>query len=125
MEKLRIDFKNMLRDNVGEHGLTSAELQKLERQASRHLKKIKEERVKGEHSFLDLPYQKGVTEKIKGIAGGLKSWAKDFVVLGIGGSALGNIALHQALNPPYSRQQEFPRIHVVDTIDPDLFDGLL
>ncbi|MDI6760551.1 MAG: glucose-6-phosphate isomerase [Candidatus Brocadiaceae bacterium] len=125
MEMLRTDFKNMLGDNVGIHGLTPAELQRLGRQASRHLKKIKEERTKGCHPFLDLPYQKGVAEMIKGIAGELRSWAKDFVVLGIGGSALGNIALHQALNPPYISGHENPRIHVIDTVDPDLFDGLL
>ncbi len=125
MEILRIDFKNMLGDNVGIHGLTHTELQKLGRQASRHLKKIKEERAKGYHPFLDLPYQKETAGEIKGIAGELRSWVKDFVVLGIGGSALGNIALHQALNPPYPDKQAVPRVHIIDTIDPDLFDGLL
>jgi len=125
MEMLRTDFKNMLRDSVGRHGLSPAELQRLGRRAERCLAELKEERDKGHHPFLNLPYQKEVAGEIKGIAGGLRSWVKDFVVLGIGGSALGNIALHQALNPPYISGNENPRIHVIDTIDPDLFDGLL
>ncbi len=123
MKILRIDFKNMLRDRVGRQGVTPAELQKLWEQAQRLLQEIKAERANGNHPFLDLPYQREVANRIKGIAEGLRAWVKDFVVLGIGGSALGNIALHQALNPPY-RSVEC-RIHVIDTVDPDLFAGLL
>jgi glucose-6-phosphate isomerase len=123
MERLRIDYKNMLKDKVGRHGVTPTELQKLGRLAQGFLKEIKAERDKGDLPFLDLPYQKEGAEEIKGIAGGLRGWVKDFVVLGIGGSALGNSALHQALNPPYC--PAIPRIHVMDTIDPDLFDGVL
>ncbi|MBI5125956.1 MAG: glucose-6-phosphate isomerase, partial [Planctomycetes bacterium] len=125
MEMLRTDFKNMLRDSVGRHGLSPAELQRLGRRAERCLVELKEERDKGQRPFLDLPYQKETSEEIKRIDRELRSWVKDFVVLGIGGSALGNIALHQALNPPYISGHENPRIHVIDTIDPDLFDGLL
>lgn len=139
MESLRIDYRNMLKDKVGRHGVTPAELGKLGKRAYRHLQEIKEERATGLHPFLDLPYQKDVADKIKGIAEGLRAWVKDFVVLGIGGSALGNAALHQALNPvsywygvnppilPLEKEggRNFPRIHVIDTIDPDLFARLL
>ena len=125
MEMLRTDFKNMLRDGVGRHGLSPAELQRLGRRAERCLAELKEERAKGRCPFLNLPYQKEVVGEIKRIDKELRSWVRDFVVLGIGGSALGNIALHQALNPPYISGHENPRIHVIDTIDPDLFDGLL
>ncbi|MBI5124785.1 MAG: glucose-6-phosphate isomerase, partial [Planctomycetes bacterium] len=128
MEMLRTDFKNMLRDSVGRYGLSPAELQRLGRRAERCLTELKEERDKGHYpslAFLDLPYQKETAGEIKRIGGELRSWVKDFVVLGIGGSALGNTALHQALNPPYISGHEDPRVHVIDTIDPDLFDGLL
>src|SRR3990167_6021663 len=125
MEMLRTDFKNMLRDGVGRHGLSPAELQRLGRRAQRCLTELKEERAKGRCPFLDLPYQKETAGEIKSIDRELRSWVKDFVVLGIGGSALGNIALHQALNPPYPDKQAVPRVHIIDTIDPDLFDGLL
>ena len=47
------------------------------------------------------------------------------VVLGIGGSALGNIALQNALNPyTYNlmsdRTRPGPQLFVLDNVDPDL-----
>jgi glucose-6-phosphate isomerase len=57
--------------------------------------------------------------------------ADDVVVLGIGGSALGAIALRGALLPPFwnMRSSDFregrPRLHVLDNIDPDAVNGLL
>jgi glucose-6-phosphate isomerase len=48
---------------------------------------------------------------------------ENLVVLGIGGSALGNIALQTALNPPYynllpARLRRGPRLFVMDNVDP-------
>ncbi len=123
MDRLRIDYDNTLRKKVGKHGLSISELKKLERQARRSLSEIKEERARGQLAFMDLPYQAEMVSRVKVMAGELRAWVKDFVVLGIGGSALGNITLHQALTPPYSR--DLPRIHVIDTPDPDLFTSLL
>jgi len=55
----------------------------------------------------------------------------NFVVLGIGGSALGPLAVHQALNhyyynelPPVKRGHR-PRFYVMDNIDPVRFNELL
>ncbi|GAF90481.1 unnamed protein product, partial [marine sediment metagenome] len=56
---------------------------------------------------------------------------ENFVVLGIGGSALGNIALQAALNHPYYNLLDkktrggMPRIFVMDNVDPEYFGGLL
>ncbi len=54
----------------------------------------------------------------------------NFVVLGIGGSALGNIALQTALNKPYYNlnsdyRGEHPRVFFPDNVDPDRFKSLL
>ncbi|MCB9809802.1 glucose-6-phosphate isomerase [Candidatus Peribacteria bacterium] len=46
----------------------------------------------------------------------------DIVVLGIGGSALGARTIRNALVNPY--QSTVPRLHVVDTIDPQLLQDL-
>ena len=51
-----------------------------------------------------------------------------FVVLGIGGSALGNSALIESLSPfgqEWSPTPDRPRIVVLDTIDPDWLKGFL
>lgn len=49
--------------------------------------------------------------------------------MGIGGSALGNIATHTVLNHPFYNilsdkdKNGFPRVFVLDNIDPDRFSG--
>ncbi len=45
----------------------------------------------------------------------------DIVVLGIGGSALGNICLRDALTNPFSQS---PRLHIIDNVDPYLIEKL-
>ncbi len=48
----------------------------------------------------------------------------DFVVLGIGGSALGNSAMLAALAPVFQDtvpQAGHPRVHILDNVDPDWF----
>jgi glucose-6-phosphate isomerase len=55
---------------------------------------------------------------------------KNFVVLGIGGSALGTVALQNALLHPYYNQlpddrRGGPRLYVLDNIDPDWLGSLL
>jgi glucose-6-phosphate isomerase len=52
------------------------------------------------------------------------------MVLGIGGSALGNIALHTALNPSTynllpKAQRRGPRLFVMDNVDPTHFDAVI
>ena len=64
----------------------------------------------------------------------LKEWIMNFdflVVLGIGGSALGNIALHNSLKPfnwNYLSKEErkgFLRVFIVDNVDPDFLSFVL
>ena len=56
---------------------------------------------------------------------------ENFVVLGIGGSALGPLAVHQALNHYYynelspEKRGHRPRFYVLDNIDPVRFNELL
>jgi len=69
--------------------------------------------------------------KIKTFVQGAKPWVENFVVLGIGGSALGAKALHNALSRPYynllskTMRKGFPRLFVTDNVDPDGFKALL
>jgi glucose-6-phosphate isomerase len=81
--------------------------------------------------FMELPYQTQVVKEIRQVAKPLLEWCWDVVVLGIGGSALGARALHQALCPPQhnkfpmARRHHKPGLWVADNIDPDYFYGLL
>jgi glucose-6-phosphate isomerase len=63
-----------------------------------------------------------VAEKIRG------SGTTDFIHVGIGGSALGPMALHKALNHPYYNQlpdRRGPRIHFAENTDPTTLSAIL
>ena len=131
-QSIHLDFNNMMADTIGsEHGITEQDLKVLEPLASRYVNDVKEERIKGKLPFLDLPYQKNITTEIIKTANSLKGKFKNLVVVGIGGSALGNIAIHTALNHPFhniltdQERKGFPRVFVLDNVDPDRFSGLL
>ena len=131
-QSIHLDFNNMMADTIGsEHGITEQDLKVLEPLASRYVNDVKEERIKGKLPFLDLPYQKNIATEIIKTANFLKGKFKNLVVVGIGGSALGNIATHTALNHPFhniltdQERKGFPRVFVLDNIDPDRFSGLI
>src|SRR3712207_340416 len=65
-----------------------------------------------------------VAEEIRG------SGATDFIHVGIGGSALGPMALHKALNHPYYNAlpgeiRRGPRIHFAENTDPNTLSAIL
>lgn len=129
---MRFDFNNMMSDVIGaEHGITEQDLQALESLSVKHVKELKEERAGGHLPFLDLPYDKAVVADILETVASYKGRFKNLVVVGIGGSALGNIAIHTALNHPFhnvldeKRRNNFPRIFVLDNVDPERFSGLM
>src|SRR3989339_1640138 len=131
-QSIHFDFNNMMADTIGlEHGITEQELKALEPLASRYVNDVKEERIKGKLPFLDLPYQKNIATEIIKTANSLKGKFKNLVVVGIGGSALGNTAIHTALSHPFhniltdQERKGFPRVFVLDNIDPDRFSGLI
>ncbi|MEX2465447.1 MAG: glucose-6-phosphate isomerase [Gemmatimonadota bacterium] len=88
-------------------------------------------RAEGQLGFLELPYASETAAQVRELADGFGQWFEDVVVLGIGGSGLGAIALRDALLGPFWNQlsdeerDHFPRLHVVDNPDPFTFRGLL
>ena len=81
--------------------------------------------------FFDLPFNKEDAAAIKQTAEYIKDNYKNLVVIGIGGSALGNRMLHGALNHPRynelpaGKRKGCPRVYVLDSIDSDFLKGLL
>jgi glucose-6-phosphate isomerase len=80
---------------------------------------------------MTVPFDEHLVGEIRRVAKPLLEWCWHFVVLGIGGSALGAKALHQALCPPQynlfplARRHHRPALWVLDNIDPDYFYGML
>ena len=86
----------------------------------------------GELGFFDLPDDKKAFAECTELSeAAQRRGVEDVVVLGIGGSGLGPIALRTALRPSawnsLSRQQrqEWPRLHVLDNVDPVTIGALL
>ena len=81
--------------------------------------------ARGELGWLDLPADASLLAQTTQFAHAARGRWTDVVVLGIGGSALGPIALRTALRPfgwnglPDSARAGHPRLHVLDNVDPD------
>ena len=81
--------------------------------------------------FLDLPGNSALAAQTTAFAHDVRNRFKDVVVLGIGGSALGPIALRTALRPSGwnmlsdEARGGKPRLHVLDNVDPVTIAALL
>ncbi len=126
-----LDFNYAMADFVAEQGLTWEELTALTPKMAQIHQDLEAGRQSGRLGFFHLPYDQDLVKEIRALAKPLLEFIWEFVVLGIGGSALGARALHQALcHPqhnrlPLARKQHKPSLHVLDNIDPDYFYGMV
>jgi len=132
-KRLSLDFNYVMDQFVGSRGLTEQELEEVERNSAEHHAALMKLRESGEIGFFDLPYNDEMREEVRDTADAAVKdigEVEDVVVIGIGGSALGNITIHGALNHPLHNllpreKRNAPRIHVMDNPDPDRFSALL
>lgn len=130
-EQLKVYWKNVLDTAVGtEDGLKEADLLAIQGRLGQILDTIEGERKAGKLPYRDLPYREDLVQAVEAQVAVFKPGCENLVVLGIGGSALGNIALHTALrNPMYnllaSKKRGGPRLFVMDNVDPVQFGSLL
>ncbi|MBQ4587436.1 MAG: glucose-6-phosphate isomerase [Clostridia bacterium] len=131
--RLRFDFNNMMSEYVGkEQGITKAQLKANSELCKKAFETVQENRGKGMMGWSELPYnQDQVVADILETAKAVRKSCKYFVVLGIGGSALGPIAVFQALkhlhyNDLKDKARKGPKFYVEDNVDPErmlaLFD---
>ncbi|MBL8879927.1 MAG: glucose-6-phosphate isomerase [Phycisphaerales bacterium] len=128
---LELDYASALASAVGAaHGLEPAEIQAAQPAVASAIERIENERGSGQHRYRDLPDDKAMIAEIKKTVKRRSPGVENLVVLGIGGSALGNISLQSALNPPYynllpAAKRGGPRLFVVDNVDPVQIGALL
>ena len=127
---LRLDYTNMLSENVP-GGIPVATLERAGDAFARAMATFDERRGRGELGFLDLPAAHENTRQIQQFAEGAGQAFSDIVVLGIGGSALGPIALRSALRSTRwnelgdEARDYFPRLHILENVDPVTIAELL
>lgn len=123
--RIRLDINNALQSVIGQHGLDPSHLNAMAESAKAAITDI--ERNRTQLGWPVLPQQDVST--ILDMAAKVKH-VENFVVLGIGGSALGNIAVQSALNHPFyndlpRNKRLAPKLYVIDNSDPDLNAGLI
>jgi glucose-6-phosphate isomerase len=129
-KQIQFYYKNVLADVIGpEHGITKQQLDELAKQTTPLIPKIKDEILAGNSRYGLLPGDPQIAKSVKKLVKQFKPKCENLVVLGIGGSALGNIALQNALNPfTYNldnNKRKGPRLFVFDNVDPAQFGSFL
>jgi glucose-6-phosphate isomerase len=122
MAAVSFDYKNMMEVEGGVGGTELAEMRPALGRAAEKL---------GETSpgFMRLPEESDPEPVLELAAEIRRSGTTDFVHAGIGGSALGPMALHKALNHPFynllAENRPGPRLHFAENTDPTSLGGIL
>ncbi|MFG0329938.1 MAG: glucose-6-phosphate isomerase [Phycisphaerales bacterium] len=133
---ITLDYANCLAPRIGDdHGIETREFEAAAKTMNPLTERLAQMRAAGEIRWRDLPrgelrrhHVDAVRAAVDGVHAHFEKHApkkrcKHMVVLGIGGSALGNIALQAALRPHthnYERcaDRSGPRLYVLDNVDP-------
>jgi glucose-6-phosphate isomerase len=125
-------YGNVMAGAIGrKHGITEKQLDSLLKTLPKKAHKLRynPETTNWDRAYRKLPYDKQTSQQVNKLVKKFKKRSEVLVVFGIGGSALGNIALQTALNPYMSNlddnQRIGPRIFVFDNIDPSQIASFL
>ncbi len=122
MAEVTFDYRNLVEV---EGGLTDRDLEGVRPR----LREATDELLGSPPGFMRLPKTGEYAEASARVAEEIRgSGATDFVHVGIGGSALGPMALHRALNHPYYNalsERRGPRIHFAENTDPATLSAIL
>ena len=133
--QLKLDYNNMMADYVGEEqGFTKKDFDSHKKIVNDAFNYVNSNRGNNMMGWSELPYnQDEFVNDILFTAKDIRKKFDNFVVLGIGGSALGPIAAFQALchlrhNELPKSKRKAPKLYVEDNVDPErmaaLFDVL-
>jgi glucose-6-phosphate isomerase len=127
---LRLDYTNFMADVVS-GGISSADWRSASAAFATAHTAFGRRRDADELGFLDLPGNAELHRQSTDFAARTRGQFDDVIVLGIGGSALGPIALRTALLKPQwnsltkEERAAWPRLHVLDNVDPRTIAALL
>jgi glucose-6-phosphate isomerase len=125
---LRLDYSNMM---ISPGGIDQKAWTAAGKQFADAKRGFDALRAAGTVGFVDLPSDKKLLDQVSSFSASVRGKYDDVVILGIGGSALGPIALRTALRPSGWTMLDdkarggFPRLHVLDNVDPETIAALL
>jgi len=131
--RVKLDFNNMTDTFLGDKGFSAKKLASYSSRANQAFRYVKENRGKDElyMGWTELPYnQDAIVADILQTAKAIRNKFQYFVVLGIGGSALGPIMAFNALchlhyNDLPRSKRKGPKFYVEDNVDPVRMRDLL
>lgn len=128
--EIKLHYKTVMADVIGEKdGITLRQLKKLSDDTSPLISQLNKENNAVKTPYRKLHLSVETLKRINDLVSEIIDDCENFVVLGIGGSALGNIALQTALNPYLynldDKQRTGPRLFIFDNIDPPQFASFL
>ncbi len=127
---VKLNYNNVMFAKVGEHGIKKEELEQMRQLAKQARAKVEASRGEDMQGWMDSPYnQAEAVGRIVETAAKIRNECENFVVLGIGGSALGAIAVFNALKHLYYNElpremRKGPRFYVIDNVDPERMNAL-
>lgn len=130
MERITLDYSNMLADRLGGRGIPRDRFAAVRDTFARVHADVQKQRAHGPLGFFKLPFDDESVRRIQTLADRVNV-NENVVVLGIGGSALGTTAVHRALSAPYwneldsDARSDYPRLYVLDNVDPRTMGALL
>jgi len=127
--KISLDYNNMMKHMIGSEGITEGDIKRLSPKIKKAIESIKQKRDDGDLGFMYIPYDIKTREEVKRVAEAIRGKFENMVVLGIGGSALGAIAVHKAAKHPFynllsADKRKGPRLFVLDNVDPETAAGI-
>jgi len=123
---IRFDYSNVMAENIGaEHGLNHSHLEALIPTGIEILKGLRQKARSGALGFYQLPGDTAGLADLLNYAKVVQNRFDNYVHIGIGGSALGPIALHTSLQDSYYNLNHKPKMFFPDNIDPDWLADLV
>lgn len=128
MSRIVLEYSNCFADRLGEAGLTAADLERARPRLREVTSDLAASSGTGWERWRRLPFDpvRGEhTLAVMSLVDRFRDRTDNLIVLGIGGSALGNIALQSALNPLHYNLmprdvRNGPRLFVLDNVDPTM-----
>jgi glucose-6-phosphate isomerase len=118
---IELNFSNMMEDVIGPNGLSLHSIENFKGKVKDAHERIKE-RFWPELAFMDLLDQD--TSEIRKIAKLIRKKSENFLLLGIGGSALGPRAILEGMSPFHNLEKK-PRVFIYDNADPRTLKHIL